>query len=207
MEMNNKIKELTQKIRLEGYEKAQIEAESIKNAAINEAEEIKNKARAEADNIITQARKEAASFADRVMSDLKLSVEQSLLNLKKEIGELLVTEVIEEPMVKSMNDSKFVTKLIEQAVMNWKEYDENVSLEIMLPNESYSSVHKQFINNAHNRLNNGIVLKSVSGISGGFEIKPHNSHYKICMTDEAFEAFLKDNLRPITKQFLFGDGQ
>ena len=60
----------------------------------------------------------------------------------------------------------------------------------------------QFSKNALHWLNNGIDLKKINGIGAGFEIQPHNGHYKICMTDEAFETFLKENMRPIARQIL-----
>ena len=58
--------------------------------------------------------------------------------LRKDIGDLLLTKVIDEPLDKSMNDSNFVAKLIEDAVRNWKAYDREADLEILLPPGAYA---------------------------------------------------------------------
>ena len=70
---------------------------------------------------------------ERVIADLKLSSEQILHILRKEIEDLLLTKVIDEPLERSMNNSDFVAKLIEDAVGNWKEFDREVDLEVLLP--------------------------------------------------------------------------
>jgi len=201
--MNDKIKELSQKIRKEGYEKAQDEARQLMRGAKREAEEIRQNANLEADAFLKKAKEEANRYTERVTADLKLSVEQILLNLRRDIGDLLLTKVIDEPLERSMNNSEFVAKLIEDAVRNWKEYNSDAELEILLPADAYTSVIDHFSKDARRWLNKGLELKAVSGIGAGFEIQPQNGHYKICLTDEAFEAFLKESLRPIAHKFLF----
>ncbi len=170
--MNDTIKELSLKIRREGYEKAQVEARLLLEVANQEAEEIRQNARLEAEAIVTKARKEADSNRERVIADLKLSMEQILLILRKEIEDLLLTKVIDEPLERSMNNSEFVAKLIEDAVGNWKVYDSEADLKILLPTDAYSSVVDQFSKNALHWLNNGIELKKITGIGAGFEIQP-----------------------------------
>lgn len=201
--MNDKIKELSKKIRKEGYEKAQEEARQLMQGAKQEAEEIRQNARLEAQVFLTKAKDEANRHTERVSADLKLSVEQILLNLRKDIGDLILTKVIDEPLERSMNNSEFVANLIEDAVRNWKEYNRDTELEVLLPDNAYASVINHFSKDARAWFNNGIELKAISGIGAGFEIQPQNGHYKICMTDKAFEVFLKENLRPIAHQFLF----
>ena len=81
--MNVKMKELTEKIRQEGYEKTKIEAENIREAALNESEIIKNNTRIEDKRIISNAKLDSESYAERVRYDLQLSVEQSIWNLRR----------------------------------------------------------------------------------------------------------------------------
>lgn len=203
--MNDKIKELSLKIRKEGYEKAQVEAKQLLEHANMEAEEIRQNARLEAEAIISEAKEVANEHADIVNADLKLSVEQILLNLRQNITDLLITKVVDGKLEKSMNDPNFIANLIQDTVRNWKEYQKDTELEILLSEDTYNSVINQFKSNAQILLNKGFELKVVSGSNAGFEIQPKNGHYKICMTDEAFDAFLRASLRPISKQFLFED--
>jgi len=141
------------------------------------------------------------------MADLRLSCEQALLKLRSEICELVLAEVFEEPVKKNMNDPDFVTSLIRKVVENWKDCSEDVSLEVILPGKLHEIVEEQFRKTAGHLLNNGLRLKPSKNISGGFEIKPSDGNYKISLTDEAFEAFLKENFRPVIKAFLFGEGK
>ena len=206
MELNNKIKELTDKIRMEGIEKAEAEASRIREEAGKEALRIKENAEKESARILDNARREADSYAERVRSDLRLSAQQSLFKLRNEISNLLLARVIIEPAVKNMNDPHFVTTLLMKVVENWKQCNEDVNLEVILPDDLLQTVEEQFRKAAGVLLNNGLSLKPSKNISGGFEIKPLNGYYKISLTDEAFEEFLKENFRPIAKSFLFEEG-
>ena len=201
--MNEKIKELSLKIRKEGYEKGQAEARQLLENAKKEAEDMHKNAIMEAKAIVKRAREDADRYREGVIADLKLSADRIMQLLRKDIGDLLLTKVIDEPLDKSMNDSNFVAKLIEDAVRNWKAYDREADLEILLPPGAYPTVVAQLSRNGHSWLSNGIDLKEVSGIGAGFEIQPNNGHFKISMTDEAFRLFLKENLRPVAHKFLF----
>jgi hypothetical protein len=53
-------------------------------------------------------------------------------------------------------------------------------------------------------MNKGLVIKEYPGIKKGFEIQPKNGNYKISMSDEAFEMFIKEHFKPRTVEFLFG---
>ncbi|HYW96914.1 MAG TPA: hypothetical protein VE870_15065 [Bacteroidales bacterium] len=207
MEPDNKIRELTEKIRKEGLEKAEAEASRIREEAEKEALGIKKKAEERAAAIIDNARREAESYAERVSADLRLSARQSLFKLRNEISELLLTQVVAEPAAKKLNDPNFVSSLLLKVVENWKDCNEDVNLEVILPENMLESVEEQFRKKAADKLNNGLSLKPSKDISGGFEIKPSNGYYKISLTDEAFEEFLKENFRPIAISFLFGEGK
>jgi V/A-type H+-transporting ATPase subunit E len=105
-----------------------------------------------------------------------------------------------------MNDPHFVSSLLMNVVENWKDCNEDASLEALLPGDLHQTAEEQFRITAGHLLNNGLNLKRSKSISGGFEIRPSNGRYKISFTDEAFEAFLKENFRPVAKTFLFGEG-
>lgn len=204
MEVNNKIRELTEKIHREGFEKATIEAERIKDEALQEAEKIREEARRDAEKVLEKARGEADKYAEKVQSDLRLSAEQSLLKLRKEISELLLAGVFDESVDKNMNDPHFVATLLEKVVENWKECNDDVRLEILLPDEIHASTEEQFKKEAAHLLSDGLKISPSKNVRGGFEIKPSGGNYSITMTDEAFQTFLKDNFRPVANKFLFG---
>ena len=205
MEINDKIRELTDKIRKEGIEKAEAEAARILTEAEREALLIKKNAEMQSAAILDSARREADSYAERVRADLRLSTDQLMLKLRSDICELLLDTVVKNQVEKNMRDHRFVSSILLKVVENWKEGNEEVTLEVLLPGDLQETVEELFRKEAGEHLNNNLVFKSSKDISGGFEIKPVNGHYKLCFTDEAFEAFLKDNFRPVAKKFLFGE--
>ena len=204
MEMHSKIKELTEKIQREGLDKANQEAERIIQSAKAEAERLVNDAKAEAEKIREKARKSAEDFSERIKSEVRMSQQQALVNLKKEITELIQTPVVKEPLEQSLNDREFMNKLLETMVKNWKNSSEDVNLQILLPKEHVESAEKYMKKKVNGLMNNGLVIKEYPGIKKGFEIQPHNGHYKISLTDEAFEHFIKEHFKPGTVEFLFG---
>ena len=159
MEGNNKIRELTEKIRKEGSEKAEAEASRIRDEAGKEALRIKENAEKESARILENARREADSYAERVRADLRLSAEQSLLKLRSEISELLLSAVFKEQVKKNMNDPHFVTSLIEKLVENWRDSNDDASLDVMLPGDLHQTVEEQFRKTAGQLLNKGLRLK------------------------------------------------
>jgi len=98
MEYNNKIKNLTDKIYREGIEKANEDAQLIVSKSEEKAELIIGDATKEAEKIVNQAEKEALSSAERIKTELRLSSQQSLGVLRKEITELIQTKVLKEPL-------------------------------------------------------------------------------------------------------------
>mgnify|MGYP006285949729 FL=1 len=202
--MDDKIKELTEKIRREGLEKANKEAEEIIDKAKKEAEEIVNEAKKEADSIITAAKKEAEDISQKITSEVRLSSQQAILNLKKEIGELIQTSVLKDPLEKSFDDRKFVMKLLETLVQNWDRSKDEGELQVFLPKDQLEEAETYFKKKSASLMNSGLSLEEYKGTGKGFEIQPKKGHYKINVTDESFEIFLKEHFKPKTLEFLYG---
>ncbi|HDR67834.1 MAG TPA: hypothetical protein ENN61_02160 [Bacteroidaceae bacterium] len=202
--MDHKIKELTEKIRREGLEKANKEAEEIIEKARNEAGEIIHEAKKKADSIINTAKKQAEDISQRMTSEVRLSSQQAILNLKKEISELIQTSVLKEPLKQAFNDQKFVRTLLETLVKKWDPAKEEGGLQVFLPKDQLQETETYFRENLAGVLNKGLSLGEYRGTGKGFEIQPKEGHYKINITDEAFEIFLKEHFKPVTLDFLYG---
>ena len=204
MEPNNKIKTLTDKIYHEGLEKANNEAEKIIAGAREEAEKIVNEARKEADTIRDNARKEAEDISKKITSEVRLSSQQAILTLKKEISELVQAEVLKEPLTEAFTDKTFVKELLSTLVKNWKPCEGESNLQVLVPGDQMKEIENFFREKSGMVLNKGLSLGQYKGSGNGFEIQPENGHYKINMTDEAFSHFLRDHFRPKTLDFLYG---
>ncbi|MEX0986955.1 MAG: V-type ATP synthase subunit E family protein [Bacteroidales bacterium] len=205
--MHDKIKELTDKIHREGLEKANKDAAEIIGKAKADAEEMINKAKKEAESIINNAQADAEKRAHRINSEIRLSSQQAILNLKKQISELIQTTVLKEPLSEAFNDKEFIKKLVETLVQNWTPETGEPDLRVMLPKDQLDAFDRYLKDKSMKILNKGISLSEYQGSGSGFEIQQKNGHFKINITDEAFEIFLKEHIKPQTLEFLYGGAE
>lgn len=204
METQNKIEELTRKIHREGLEKAQKEAEIILAEARKEAGRIHEDALSEADHIKSSAKQEAEELSRRMEAELRTSIQRTLAHMKKEISEMIQTEVIKKPLAESMNSKELMNKLLETTIRNWNACSDDHALNVLVPQDHLESAEAHLKMAMAEVMNNGLVLKADPSVSSGFEIQPANGHYKISMSEEAFESLIRDHFRPRTVEFLFG---
>jgi len=204
METQNKIEELTRKIRREGLEKAQKEAEIILAEAKKEADRMRENAIKEADKITADAKKEAEDLNRRMSTELRTSMQRSLANLKKEISELIQAEVIKKPLQDSLTSKELMGQLLETSIRNWNASSDDPSLKVLVPADQLDQVEAHLKKSMSDVMSKGVEIKSDPSVKSGFEIQPSNSNFKISMTDEAFESLIKEHFRPKTIEFLFG---
>lgn len=202
--MHHKIKELTDKIHQEGFEKASQEAEKIIDQARKEAEKLTREAEEQAETIIANAKKEADAHAQRIDAEVRLSSRQALMALKKEISDLIQASVLKEPLNLAFEDQEFIRKMLETLIENWNPCSDESDLHVLVPGEQLEEMEAYLKEKAGRVMNRGLVLSQYGGTGKGFEIQPSNGHYKINVTDEAFEVFLKQHFKPRTMEFLYG---
>lgn len=205
METDHKIKEIAEKIHREGLEKANRESERIIEEAKSSAKKIVEEARKEADQIREDAKHSAEELADRMKSEVRLSQQQALAHLKSDIADLIVSSVIDEPLKASLGNQDFMNELLESMVKNWKDSHDDADLQILVPEDQREQIEAHFKAHVKELLDKGLAVKSYPGIKKGFEILPGKGNYKISMSDEAFELFIKEHFKPKTIEFLFAD--
>jgi V/A-type H+-transporting ATPase subunit E len=204
METQNKIEELTRKIHREGLEKAQKEAEIILAEARKEAARIKEEAAAEAEKTTSGAKKEAEDLSARMQAELRTSMQRTLAHLKKQIAEMIQAEVIKKPLSESMASKELMSSLLETTIKNWNASSDDQNLSILVPEDQLKSAEEHLKKNMLELLNNGLELKGDPALKSGFEIQPGDGHYKINMSDEAFEFLITEHFRKTIVDFLFG---
>ena len=203
MEQNNKIKTLTDKIYREGIEKANEDAQLIISNSKKEAAIIIDDASREADKIIDKAEKDALHIAERVKTELRLSSQQSLGALRKEITEIIQAKVLEEPLQKAFKDHEFMQKMLEMVISKWDPMNGDSGLDVLIPKDKIEETEQYFKEKAGTLLNKGLSFTADRNLKNGFEILPKNGNYKICVTDSAFEAFLSTHFKERISEFLF----
>ncbi len=204
--MNEKLKELTEKIYSEGIDKAKNEASEIIQNAQKEADKLRKEAQNEAAKIIEDAKNSALQQQTNMESEIRLSTRQAINALKQQIADLIVTQISRDEAQNALKNSEFVQKIMEKVIAGFLDNkNSNIDLNIILTENEKISMEEYFKNRQQNLLQNGLQVKFSDKINAGFEIAPKDNSFKISFTDETFEAFFKNYLRPRSIKLLYGD--
>lgn len=202
--MEQKIAELTEKIYKEGVEKGEEQKKNIIEGAKTEAATIKADARKEAEKIIADAQSKAEEIKKNAESEMKLSSQQAISALKQRIVDVIIAKAVDENVSSSLSDPKIIQELLIIITKNWKFGDMEVpSLEILVPENSRNELGKSFENSLKEIVKEGVSISFSKAIKGGFQIGPKGGTFKVSLTDEDFNEFFKEYLRPKTRSFLF----
>lgn len=204
--MDEKLKELTDIIVKEGVDKANVEAGQINDQAKNDANDILHRARKEAEDTVALAQKQADEIRKNTESELKLSSQQIISNLKQKITDLLLIKMLEGPLSDSFKKPAFVGGLITDIVKNWNPQDSNApQLKALLPEVTYSEVEKFLKDKSADILADGLKIEVDKKLASGFQVTPESGGFKLNFSDAEFMEFFKTFLRARTQELLFGD--
>ena len=199
----DKLQELTARLYNEGLAKGKEEGEALLEKARAEAATIVGKAREEAGRIISEARKESEDYSSKVESDLKMASRMSLQATRKDIEDLVITRITDEPVSKALSNEAFVKELI-TAVATRFSAEGSEDLSLVLPEKLRSSLEPFVQGQLSEILGKGVEASFSKRIGGGFTIGPKDGGYFISFTDETFRDLISEYLRPATKKLLFG---
>lgn len=204
--MNDKLQELTKRIYNEGLEKGKIEAEQLVSKAKKDAEEILKQAQRDAEKLRVEARKEAEELSKNVQSELSISAKQAISAIKQQITDVLVTKAVDQAVEKAFDDKDFVKNIITRILSTWGEIEKsNQEVILSLPEKDRKLLEDYFLSIVSKEVKTGFVLNFEEGIQSGFTVGPKDGSYKISFTDQDFEHFFKQYLRPRTTKLLYGE--
>ena len=202
--MEQKIAELTEKIFKEGVEKGEEQKEEIVKAAQADASKINEDAKKEAEKIISEAQQQADELKRNIESEIKLSSQQAISTLKQKIIDMLLVKGADEKISANLSDAGFIKELLIAIVNNWKTGEGGaMSLEAVLPEKLKGKLDKSLQGSLKEIMKEGVEISFSKNIKGGFQIGPKKGTFKISLTDEDFNEFFKEYLRPKTRSFLF----
>jgi V/A-type H+/Na+-transporting ATPase subunit E len=203
--MESKLQELTSKIYNEGIEKASKEAATILDDARKEADAIVEKARKEAEQLKEKASHESEELRKNVSNEVKMSARQSISAIKQQITQLITTKLVAEPVKDIVGDKDFVKNIIESVIKNWDpKSGSGIDLALILPKEDEEKLGAYFDSKTQQLLKGQITVSIGDKMSSGFKIGPGDKSYVLSFTDEDFENFFKNYLRPRTTKLLYG---
>jgi len=199
--MQSKLQELTEKIYKEGIEKGNEEAKSIVGAAKKEASDIVEAAKKEAGQIINSAQKTATETKKNTESEIKLSSKQAVNALKQQITDVLNGEVIGSATGKAF-DAEFTKKIVDTTLRNWAK-NQTSDLSVLISKEQEKELSSHFNKSVKDLLDRGLEIKFDASVKSGFQITPKDGSYKVSFTEEDFNNFFRQYLRPKLIELLF----
>jgi len=196
--MNTKLQELTDKIYLEGIEKANEEANGILAEARKEAAGIISKATEESVKIMKSAEDKSNELMKNTRAELKLFAQQSVNALKSEITNIICGTIVSDAVKAAVTDKDFMQKMLLNLVEGLAK-DQQVIIEA----KDAEALNSYFASNAKALLNKGVVIKEANGVKADFTVIPEEGGYKLTFGEEELIAYFKEFLRPRLVEMLF----
>ena len=201
--MENKLKELTDRLYGEGLEKGRVEADRLVAEAKEKAAKILADAAAEAEQIVKKAEAKAADTEKNSMTEVQLAGRQAVAKIKNELAGVIIAKTSTEAVKAAAVDAEFVKKMLLEVAKNWNGAAEQVSLKALLPAALEAEFAKAIEASANELLAAGVEVGYSNDVKAGFKVGAKDGGYYISFTDESFEALLDEYLREKVSQLLF----
>ena len=201
--MENKLKELTERLYGEGLEKGRVEADRLVAEAKEKATTILAEANAEAEQIVKKAEAKAADIEKNSMTEITLAGREAVAKIKNELATAIIAKSSTAAVKAATVDAEFVKKMLLEVAKNWSGAAEQVSLKALLPASLEAEFSKVFEASTKELLDAGVEVGYSKDVKSGFKVGAKDGGYYISFTDESFEALLEEYLREKVSQVLF----
>lgn len=203
--MNDKIKELADKLLKDGVEKGEAEAGRIVADAKAKAASMIAEAQKSADTLIVKTKADAEEFRRKTESELRLSSEQAMSAFKQALTAAVTAKATQGSVGASLTDPATVTGFVRTIIENWRRTDGHADLLCLLPEARKTELEAAARTALAEVLGRGLDIGFSDRIKAGFRIGPKDGSYVVSFSDEDFKAFFQAYLRPRAKAFLFGE--
>ena len=201
--MENKLKELTDRLYGEGLEKGRVEADRLVAEAKEKATAILAEAKAEAEQVVKKAEAKAADIEKNSMTEIALAGREAVAKIKNELASVIIAKASTEAVKAATVNAEFVKNLLLEVAKNWNGAAEQTSLKALLPAALEAEFSKVFEASVKELLAAGVEVGYSKDIKTGFKVGEKDGGYYIAFTDESFEALLDEYLREKVSQLLF----
>ncbi|MDL2240486.1 V-type ATP synthase subunit E [Bacteroidales bacterium OttesenSCG-928-K03] len=199
--MEDTLKKLTDRIYEEGIEKANSEADAIITEAKVKAENIIGEAKKQSNEIIAKAEQDSDEIKKKINSELEMTAKQSISAIKQSIADIMLSESLDAPLNKAFKDDEFIKEMIATMLKNWDIKSENSNFELLYP---ATANLESFLKEKFSELTEkNISFTPSKDVTDGFVIKSKADGYKISFSEESFNEFIKNYIRPRTFELLF----
>ncbi|MCR9118887.1 MAG: hypothetical protein NXI22_18275 [bacterium] len=204
------VQNLIERIRDEGVQAAQNEADALLNDAKKQAAEILLKARTEADALQTKAKSEIEAHRQASLDALQLAARDTVLELKSRVISRF-EEFVRRLVVSATRDEQLIRNTVlvlaghaaEEFIQD-KEIEVRIS-DALLGEATLEAEGKQAILElSSDMLREGIELVSDYEIEGGARVRLVNEKLEIDLSDRAISRMISERMVPRFKSILEG---
>lgn len=199
------VQQLIDRLKEEGVERGQSEAETIINAARQEAASILDKARREAEDIVENARKEADRTRHSGGEAVRLAGRDAILKLTEELR-LDFESKLQRLVGHSLKDTKFLKKLIQEIARHAVSDESERKLNILLladrtdTDKSHASDEEslnEFVRSLGGEaLRDGLTFRVADSDTPGVRVQIVDDDLEIDLTTETLTQLLWKHLSP-----------
>jgi V/A-type H+-transporting ATPase subunit E len=197
--MAEEIRDLIEKINLEGIKAAEEKAQNIEAAAKQRADEMLAQARLEAEEMIAAAKDRIRREDEKGKTLLAQAGRDLLLSLRKEINAMLGRIVVSD--IRQALTPEALSKLLSEVVRNYSA-GESSDITVFVKKEDLEILEKSFLHKLREETKKTIILRHAEEISGGFTISFDDGKSCYDFTDRALAEYIGTHLKPKLNQIL-----
>ncbi len=196
--MEVQLEHLIEKIKREGVEAAEQDAQKIIDTAREKARKMVEDAQKQAELIKEQAHQEAQKTRENSEMALKNAARNTLLLVKEQIGKMFEKVLIRE--VRSELNPDFLPQLIEKVVAQWQP---DSPIEVSLSENDKQKLADVLLQRLQKHLTQPVIIKTNPNLTGGFRISKKGDAVAFDFSDEAIaetlSLFLNDKMKQLLK--------
>ena len=208
-ERSSGVQELITRLREEGVEEGQVQAEQLIEEARRQADKMLDQARREAAELLQRAQRETDSLRTAGQTALQLARRDTVLSLKDEVTEQFAGAV-RRLVTNCLDEEEFIQRLILQIAGRTAPEGQNQDLELLLPErmptaeelqrqpgEFTSDKLSQFVSTvARDLLEKGIAFGVAGSNAPGLTVRVVGEDVEINLTNESISDLLLQHLLP-----------
>lgn len=195
--MDDKIKQLTDKVYTEGVERARTEGERIIAEAQERAASIVREAEARATELRQSAEQSNIRHREQTESELKLYAQRLVESTRASIEDSLTGTITTDAVRALQLDGDLLRQLVLKIVGGF-----SVERGVVIETAEAEALQAHLSSAAKGLLEAGLEIKSVAGVPTHYVVRPKDGAYKVEIKPETFVELFKSVLRPTLASLL-----
>lgn len=198
--MAEELQGLLERIRKDGVQKAEAEAEEIVAAARDKAAGLVKEADEQARNIVAKAEKEAAQFLERS----KKTLEQAARDVVLSVGDAVVATMKDIAMQEVSDAMKPDTlkKVLVSVIDAYCKDQKNERIDVLLSADDQKAVADFLMSKFKTQMKKGLQIRADSAVTAGFKVSLVDKNIQHDFSVEAVTEALSQLVRPKLAEIL-----